>query len=126
MSKCSVLYKILRRAIFSYDSVLFFHLFFCSSKSKIPVWPFVVLSCFGGAYALIPYFVLWRPPAPPVEESELRRWPLNFLESKITSGVRRFISFRNILTSIFIGYKNMDSEEITTRYLLVGVKFCIN
>lgn len=71
--------------------------FICSSKSKIPVWPFVVLSCFGGAYALIPYFVLWRPPAPPVEESELRRWPLNFLESKITSGVRRFIYLKSSL-----------------------------
>ncbi|KAH6780994.1 transmembrane protein [Perilla frutescens var. hirtella] len=58
-----------------------------SSKSKIPCWPFVVLSCFGGAYALIPYFVLWRPPAPPVEESLLRRWPLNFLESKLTTGI---------------------------------------
>ncbi|KAK6116313.1 hypothetical protein DH2020_049940 [Rehmannia glutinosa] len=34
-----------------------------------------------------PYFVLWRPPAPPVEESELRRWPLNFLESKLTAGI---------------------------------------
>ncbi|PIN03458.1 hypothetical protein CDL12_24001 [Handroanthus impetiginosus] len=58
-----------------------------SSKSKIPVWPFVVLSFFGGAYALIPYFVLWKPPAPPVEEAELRRWPLNFLESKLTAGI---------------------------------------
>lgn len=65
--------------------------FFYSSKSKIPVWPFVVLSFFGGAYVLIPYFVLWRPPAPPVEESELQRWPLNFLESKITAGVRRLL-----------------------------------
>ncbi|WCJ21330.1 hypothetical protein M5689_003491 [Euphorbia peplus] len=58
-----------------------------SSKSKIPVWPFAVLSCFGGAYALLPYFVLWRPPPPPVDESELGRWPLNFLESKLTAGV---------------------------------------
>ncbi|XP_057792911.1 LOW QUALITY PROTEIN: uncharacterized protein LOC131009530 [Salvia miltiorrhiza] len=58
-----------------------------SSKSKIPVWPFVALSFFGGAYFLIPYFVLWRPPAPPVAEPELRRWPLNFLESKLTAGV---------------------------------------
>ncbi|KAL0445105.1 UNVERIFIED_CONTAM: hypothetical protein Slati_2233200 [Sesamum latifolium] len=58
-----------------------------SSKSKIPVWPFVTLSFFGGAYALIPYFVLWKPPAPPVEESELRRWPLNFLESKLTAAI---------------------------------------
>ncbi|XP_065861350.1 uncharacterized protein [Euphorbia lathyris] len=58
-----------------------------SSNSKIPVWPFAILSCFGGAYALLPYFVLWRPPPPPVEESELGRWPLNFLESKFTAGV---------------------------------------
>ncbi|GKV41258.1 hypothetical protein SLEP1_g48819 [Rubroshorea leprosula] len=57
------------------------------SESKIPVWPFVSLSFFGGAYALLPYFVLWRPPPPPVEEDELKRWPLNFLESKITAGV---------------------------------------
>ncbi|KAJ4975996.1 hypothetical protein NE237_001102 [Protea cynaroides] len=58
-----------------------------SSRSKIPTWPFVVLSFFGGAYALIPYFVLWRPPPPPVEEVERGRWPLNFLDSKITAGV---------------------------------------
>ncbi|KAL3633667.1 hypothetical protein CASFOL_022429 [Castilleja foliolosa] len=56
-----------------------------SSKIKIPVWPFVSLSVIGGAYALIPYFVIWRPPAPAVEESELRKWPLNFLESKLTA-----------------------------------------
>lgn len=61
--------------------------FTCSSRSNVPVWPFLVLSCFGGAYALLPYFVLWRPPAPPVNESELRKWPLSFLESKITAGV---------------------------------------
>lgn len=58
-----------------------------SSKSKIPVWPFLVLSCFGGAYALFPYFILWRPPSPPIEEAELSRWPLNFLESKLTAGL---------------------------------------
>ncbi|KAK4845089.1 hypothetical protein QYF36_000734 [Acer negundo] len=57
-----------------------------SSKSNIPVWPFLILSCFGGAYALLPYFVLWNPPPPPVEETELSRWPLNFLESKLTAG----------------------------------------
>ncbi|XP_034701461.1 uncharacterized protein LOC117926474 [Vitis riparia] len=58
-----------------------------SSKSKVPVWPFLTFSFFGGVYALLPYFVLWRPPPPPVEETELRRWPLNFLESKITAGI---------------------------------------
>lgn len=59
----------------------------CSSQSKIPVWPFLVLSLVGGCYALIPYFVLWNPPPPPVEEDELEKWPLNFLESKITAAV---------------------------------------
>ncbi|KAL9251294.1 hypothetical protein AKJ16_DCAP03472 [Drosera capensis] len=58
-----------------------------STKSNIPVWPFLVLSFFGGAYALLPYFILWKPPSAAVEEAELRRWPLNFLESKITAGV---------------------------------------
>ncbi|XVE72578.1 hypothetical protein DITRI_Ditri11bG0049500 [Diplodiscus trichospermus] len=56
-----------------------------SSKNSIPAWPFLVLSCFGGAYALLPYFVLWSPPPPPVEENELKKWPLNFLESKLTA-----------------------------------------
>ncbi|KAI4305597.1 hypothetical protein L6164_028954 [Bauhinia variegata] len=56
-----------------------------SAKSKIPAWPFLVLSFFLGVYALIPYFVLWQPPPPPVEETELRTWPLNFMESKVTS-----------------------------------------
>ncbi|KAK1269347.1 hypothetical protein QJS04_geneDACA006723 [Acorus gramineus] len=59
----------------------------CSSKSKIPVWPFVVLSFFGGAYALLPYFVLWRPPPPNIDEDEIQKWPLNFLESKIPAGI---------------------------------------
>ncbi|CAN1127975.1 hypothetical protein LINPERPRIM_LOCUS29924 [Linum perenne] len=56
-----------------------------SSKSSIPVWPFLVLSCFGGAYALLPYFVLWNPPPPPVDESELNKWPLNVMDSKLTA-----------------------------------------
>ncbi|KHN39944.1 hypothetical protein glysoja_043054 [Glycine soja] len=56
-----------------------------SSKNNIPVWPFLILSCFGGAYVLLPYFVLWKPPAPPVEETQLKTWPLNFLESKVTA-----------------------------------------
>ncbi|KAL2327177.1 hypothetical protein Fmac_020604 [Flemingia macrophylla] len=58
-----------------------------SSKNIIPVWPFLILSCFGGAYALLPYFVLWNPPAPPVEETQLKTWPLNFLESKVTAAI---------------------------------------
>ncbi|CAL5006838.1 unnamed protein product [Urochloa decumbens] len=58
-----------------------------SSKSNIPVWPFLVLSCIGGAYALIPYFVLWKPPPPAIDEDEIEQWPLKFLESKLTAGV---------------------------------------
>ncbi|XP_038901494.1 uncharacterized protein LOC120088343 [Benincasa hispida] len=58
-----------------------------SSNSNVPVWPFIGLSFFLGAYGLLPYFVLWKPPPPPVEEDELKRWPLNFLESKFTAGI---------------------------------------
>ncbi|KAI7742019.1 hypothetical protein M8C21_029279, partial [Ambrosia artemisiifolia] len=58
-----------------------------SSKGNVPVSLFLILSFFLGAYALIPYFVLWRPPPPVAEESELKKWPLNFLESKLTAGV---------------------------------------
>lgn len=71
----------------------FFNTFSCSSKSNIPVWPFLILSFFGGAYALLPYFVLWNPPPPPVEREELMRWPLNFLESKLTAGVSNSFFF---------------------------------
>ncbi|KAL1336896.1 uncharacterized protein [Arachis hypogaea] len=59
-----------------------------SLKSKVPVWPFLLLSCFGGAYALLPYFILWNPPAPPIEETKLKSWPLIFLESKVTTVIR--------------------------------------
>ncbi|KAL8238051.1 hypothetical protein R6Q59_019132 [Mikania micrantha] len=58
-----------------------------SSKGNVPVFPFLLLSFFLGAYALIPYFILWRPPPPVTEETELKKWPLNFLESKLTAGV---------------------------------------
>lgn len=58
-----------------------------SSKGSVPVWPFAVLSFAGGIYALLPYFVLWKPPPPLVEEAELSRWPLKFLESKLTAGI---------------------------------------
>ncbi|KAK7393767.1 hypothetical protein VNO78_22331 [Psophocarpus tetragonolobus] len=58
-----------------------------SSNNNIPVWPFLILSCFSGAYVLLPYFVLWKPPAPPVEETQLKTWPLNFLESKVTATI---------------------------------------
>ncbi|XP_051151899.1 uncharacterized protein LOC127265915 [Andrographis paniculata] len=58
-----------------------------SYKSKIPVWPFLLLSLFGGIYALLPYFVLWRPPSPPVAKSELKGRALKILDSKITAGI---------------------------------------
>lgn len=66
--------------------------YFYSSKGSIPLWPFVSLSFFGGVYALLPYFVLWKPPAPPVEETQLKSWPLNFLESKVTAIVSAHLS----------------------------------
>ncbi|CAI9089839.1 OLC1v1024487C1 [Oldenlandia corymbosa var. corymbosa] len=58
-----------------------------SEKGSLPVWPFLVLSFFLGAYGLIPYFILWKPPPPPVDETEIKSWPLNFLESKVTAGI---------------------------------------
>ncbi|XP_031274480.1 uncharacterized protein LOC116132952 [Pistacia vera] len=82
-----------------------------SSKSNIPVWPFLILSCFGGAYALLPYFVLWNPPPPPVEETELSRWPLNFLESKLIAG----ISFLAGLGLII--YAGLASGDVWTEFV---------
>ncbi|XP_057526912.1 uncharacterized protein LOC130806037 isoform X1 [Amaranthus tricolor] len=79
-----------------------------SSKSSIPVWPFVTLSFFGGAYALLPYFIVWRPPPPPVEESELSRWPLNFLESKFTAG---FLGAAGLGLIVYAGLALDDWKE---------------
>ncbi|XP_075643654.1 uncharacterized protein LOC142614900 [Castanea sativa] len=84
-----------------------------SSKSKIPVWPFLILSCFGGAYALLPYFGLWKPPPPPVEETEIRRWPLNFLESKLTAGISLAAGLGII---VYAGLANWDDWKEFAQY----------
>lgn len=89
------------------DFIWIIHPFICSSKSKVPVWPFLILSFFGGAYALLPYFVLWRPPPPPVDESELTKWPLNFLESKLTAWVRNFSLLLHAFM-LFVIYQKID------------------
>ncbi|XP_010532967.1 PREDICTED: uncharacterized protein LOC104808842 [Tarenaya hassleriana] len=73
-----------------------------SSKNKIPAWPFVVASVFGGVYVLLPYFALWSPPPPRVSEAELRRWPLNLLESKLTSGIAFLSGLALILYAVVL------------------------
>lgn len=81
-----------------------------SANSKIPIWPFLLLSSFFGAFALIPYFILWSPPPPPVEEEEIGKWPLNFLESKITAGVV-FAAGLGLVT-----YAGLSTEEVWTEF----------
>lgn len=56
-----------------------------SEKKGVPVWPFLVASFAAGAYALVPYFGLWRPPPPLLRKEELKKWPLNVLENKLVS-----------------------------------------
>lgn len=87
-------------------------LLFYSSKSKVPVWPFLSLSFFGGIYALLPYFVLWKPPPPPVEEAQLKTWPLNFLESKVTASVSSHLNLKgqSCCTQIIIYYLNCETD----------------
>ncbi|XVF71712.1 hypothetical protein PTKIN_Ptkin12aG0061600 [Pterospermum kingtungense] len=85
-----------------------------SSKNGVPAWPFLVLSCFLGAYALLPYFVLWSPPPPPVEEDELKRWPLNFLESKLTAVISLAAGIGLI---IYAGLANADVWREFYQYL---------
>lgn len=104
--------------------VIWFNLqlpFASSTKGSIPVWPFLVLSCGAGVYALLPYFVLWRPPPPPVEETDLQRWPLNFTESKLTAGVGHFIYIAAALccldrwqkhTSCSVSFLRMDLKDV--------------
>ncbi|XP_058787216.1 uncharacterized protein LOC131661629 [Vicia villosa] len=77
-----------------------------SSKSNVPVWPFLSLSFFGGIYALLPYFVLWKPPPPAVEEAELKTWPLNFLESKVTASILLAIGLGLIV------YASLAGEDV--------------
>ncbi|KAG1364312.1 hypothetical protein COCNU_11G011390 [Cocos nucifera] len=84
-----------------------------SSRSKIPVWPFLVLSFFGGAYALIPYFVLWKPPPPAVGEDEISRVPLNFLDSKITAGI---LLVAGVGLTLYAGLANSDVWKEFYRY----------
>lgn len=91
---------------------------FISSKSKIPVWPFVALSCIGGAYALLPYFVLWNPPAPPVEETELKKRPLSVLESKLTASVRSWTYSERVIaipTTFYADWHRFTSDIACSR-----------
>lgn len=56
-----------------------------SQKNTVPAWPFLVVSFGLGAFALVPYFGLWRPPPPTVSKEELKKFPLNLLENKLVS-----------------------------------------
>ncbi|KVI10624.1 hypothetical protein Ccrd_010991 [Cynara cardunculus var. scolymus] len=84
-----------------------------SSKGNVPVSLFLILSWFLGAYALILYFVIWRPPPPATEESELKRWPLNFLESKLTAGIHATTIDFALLSSFapFWVYNDMTARK---------------
>ncbi|KAG2487273.1 hypothetical protein HYH03_014114 [Edaphochlamys debaryana] len=60
------------------------------SENKVPAWPFVTVSFFLGAFALLPYMALWRPfrrsednPLPP-PASELEGWNKLFLKGAET------------------------------------------
>ncbi|KMT02292.1 hypothetical protein BVRB_9g206100 [Beta vulgaris subsp. vulgaris] len=79
-----------------------------SSKSGIPVGLFATLSFFGGAYVLLPYFIIWRPPPPKVKEGELSSWPLNFLESKLTAG---FLGAVGLGLIVYAGLAQGDWQE---------------
>eukprot|EP01018_Ginkgo_biloba_P024619 Gb_40012 [translate_table: standard] len=84
-----------------------------SSKNKVPVWPFLVLSFFGGAYALLPYFGLWRPPPPAVGKTELERWPLNLVESKVTAMA---LVFGGLVLAINAGVAGEDAWKEFFQY----------
>jgi len=43
-----------------------------SERTKVPVWPFSLVSVFLGAFALLPYFALWTSGAPRVPTEEER------------------------------------------------------
>ena len=56
------------------------------SGNKVPAWPFVSLSMFFGAFALLPYFALWEPMNPSAVYAKAKSEPsrvANFLGSKV-------------------------------------------
>ncbi|KAL3687202.1 hypothetical protein R1sor_013511 [Riccia sorocarpa] len=75
------------------------------SRKGVPIWPFAGLSFAVGAFALLPYFGLWRPPPPRVPKDELRRWPLSLLESKITA------VFAIISAVVLLGYAGLAGAD---------------
>mmetsp|Transcript_16127 Transcript_16127/g.34903 ORF Transcript_16127/g.34903 Transcript_16127/m.34903 type:complete len:271 (+) Transcript_16127:1-813(+) len=57
------------------------------SENKVPAWPFVTLSFAFGVFALLPYFVLWRPAKDlelPPPKQELEGWNKLFLRGAET------------------------------------------
>ncbi|KAG0583509.1 hypothetical protein KC19_3G142500 [Ceratodon purpureus] len=56
-----------------------------NKKGGVPEWPFLILSFGVGAFALLPYFALWKPPPPKVTKQELQSFPFNVLENKLVS-----------------------------------------
>jgi hypothetical protein len=97
-----------------------------TGTSKTPAWPFVVLSFFGGVYALLPYFALWNPPSPPVSETELRQWPLNVLESKVTAGVRDYLSHSHSFEILICYHWTYKLKKIVSCLLVFGCCWIMN
>lgn len=56
------------------------------SANKVPAWPFVSLSMFLGAGALLPYFALWSP-CKQEEVYKSKSRVSAFLESKVSAGL---------------------------------------
>ena len=64
------------------------------SGNGVPAWPFVTASFAAGAFALLPFFALWTPPAEPaappspreLEEGGLRTVIPRVLESRLLAG----------------------------------------
>lgn len=58
------------------------------SSNKVPAWPFIVASFFFGAFALLPYFVVWQPPQSPQKlpppKEELEGWNKLFMKGAET------------------------------------------
>lgn len=62
---------------------------------------------------MIPYFVLWKPPPPPIDEDEIGQWPLKFLESKLTAGVSfSFIVLHFNHYLLIIDYNSLMSQLV--------------
>ena len=63
------------------------------SANRVPAWPFVAAAFFLGTFALLPYFAIWQPTAPPTQQQQQQSGKVEG-EAKRKSTVTRVLESR--------------------------------